>query len=321
MNEEKFTPVYEITLDTIKDIINVFQPDHPYWASFYPNAWIFRGHALENWKLLPSVYRDNIREEFGLISPYGIDLMNTTQAEYQLIREFSILCDSVGLQLPEIAFLYILNNQRQHEGLKEEEILRRFPDTEIHHLIALAQHNRIPTRLLDFTYDPLTALFFAAEYPNIDLTGNQYFIVYAINRLTFNFNGRYKEIFAPSFSNDNLRSQKGLFLLDSKIHEALERHELPPDMETILKKAFEEKLQRDKGMMTGLENNYYFYRKIKIPESLRMNVLKHLHKRHYNRAHLFPSYENIAETVRILTFLEPPSGWRNQPKDIKPQTI
>jgi len=301
----------EIVLKSLKDVVATFQPSHKYWASYYPEAWIFRGHALEDWLLRPAVFREDVCKKYGLKFDDGIRLDFMVEAEFELLLDFTHLCDRVGLQLPEQAYTYIMNPEvRQFSPEKEPEGYQNFPSIELQHIMALAQHNKLPTRLLDFSYDPLAALFFAAEPPKCGSKGNQYFVVYAINRLNLQAVGRYKEIHTPSYTNDNLRSQKGLFLLDKDAHVSLSLGKYPPDMESVLASEFERKYNRDKKILLDIKNDFYVYRKIKIPEDLRGSVLKHLHKCHYNRAHMFPSYESVSETVRVLSHLQPAARFR-----------
>jgi hypothetical protein len=91
-----------------------------------PNAHVrawFRGHADESWDLVPGVYRDDFppKEEAARL-----------HLERQLVRDFRVM--SAGIR----------------NGNEDEP-----------QLYFLQQHYRMPTRLLDWTNNPLAALYFA----------------------------------------------------------------------------------------------------------------------------------------------------------------
>lgn len=92
---------------------------------------IYRGHARESYQLIPSLMRHpqlDKRATTDLIDEY----------EQKLLREFK------KLTLPHISHL-------------------KSGPSEYLDWLALAQHHRLPTRLLDWTYSPLVAMFFVAH--------------------------------------------------------------------------------------------------------------------------------------------------------------
>lgn len=88
--------------------------------------WLFRGHPEEKYKLVPSLFRYDISDTFS---------------EWERIEDYILT------KFKREAMPYLHNYIPQDE----EEWL------------ALAQHHGLPTRLLDWSMNPLVALFFASE--------------------------------------------------------------------------------------------------------------------------------------------------------------
>lgn len=169
------------------DSIEIFL--HHAYGSYFAEArgnWIFRGHSDVRYGLLPSVGR----------SPHA--LPTREKYERSLFNVF----------------------RREAQGF-----LGTVPASEWEWL-SLAQHHGLPTRLLDWTHNPLVALYFAVEaQPEID---GQVFALHAPTKMSeairtaspFSIASHVK--YYPNVVTPRIRAQEGVFVVCAHLERQLD---------------------------------------------------------------------------------------------------
>lgn len=195
------------------ELFSFFNLSNRHWElSDGAHSLAFRGQSNAEWILLPSAFREKrkrtIREQI--------------KNEYETIYDFSRDLIEQGLYHPPVTIqssIDLLDNINYLNAISMANIA--WPNKEYYEIVAIAQHFGLKTRFLDFSLNPLVALYFAASGSIRKRIENM--AIFVINtdnvKLSSAFpNGkndylrRYQIIQSPTLFNNNLRAQKGIFL-------------------------------------------------------------------------------------------------------------
>jgi hypothetical protein len=188
-----------------EDLLERLHAFHPGWQGS-PAKWIFRGQETDlplraAAHRIPSPYpRFKVNETRN---PAATSRDNRTYAEGVLIARFLRQVNAAGLELPSQHLLHM-----HHHPCRENDL-------------ALAQHNGIPTSLLDWSTQSYKAAYFAAadaaedKTPADKLVGDR-LVVWSLRRDACIYAAPSTEQIKvlddiPTSSNPNIRAQSGLF--------------------------------------------------------------------------------------------------------------
>jgi hypothetical protein len=219
--------VTDLLCDTAAEFIEILNPlSGPYLQSPTLPTYIFRGVSSSEYQLLPSAYRS---EAHLLNGPTWVraplpSIGDQCRAEVATLQRFVEIASRHGIRLPEDSQVLRTQLESWHLHVADASTVDplTWPTPEFLSIIALAQHYRVPTRALDWTWNPLVAAYFAAR----DAMGAEegQIAVWVFNYLAKFVDQIFENLFpsewplrlfsAPGADNQNLRAQRGLFMLE-----------------------------------------------------------------------------------------------------------
>ncbi len=274
------------------------------------SKYVFRGHSKEEYKLIPnSLRKENLQSLFEManLGSYAKEPNDTENAimdyEHSILRRFYKSSDMSGLVVPTSNELR--NNLVQDHGSfldfpTSHPFIEWLPES-LWEIAALAQHYGLPTRLLDWTYDPFVAAYFASR-PSIssDVEGNM--VIWGLNREAIgiikmlDLDGLPLDFVTPHYSsNSNINAQKGLFThFSTNINYRDPIIQERKSLDEILEKCINPEWYKTRDIFV----------RIVIPNHMAREVFSLLNDFGYNSARLFPGYGGVVKQMNDLVKCE-----------------
>ncbi len=286
-----------IQCNSTKDLFTYLLPDNAIWLNKPKGGWIFRGQRNADWNLSPKVFRRNEKLSFNdkaILAPLS-DIQDQIICEFKLVESFLLEADQLGLKVPGDS-IALRNPAERHKSVIPSLNKNSWPPPFLLSLLAIAQHHGVPTRLIDFTFNSLKALYFAS-IDAVEKKEAKELAVWAVNLDAIREVGalagphpQVELVVVPRHDNLYLNAQEGVFLLDRNVNNSWNQY---PEV-TYLEKTLSEMddFVRPRKNLIGLCPVIY---KITAPTSLAVEIITELDRFGVNIASMMPDFSHVVE--------------------------
>ena len=202
-------PYCEKKYETAEELWDSLSPTNELVAP--PCKLIYRGQENAEWRLIPSILRDETRNKFS--KNWSRKLFgDQIRMEIYLLRSFVDYCDEIGIRIPNDSLNFRSENLMGQD--KYYLNLEKWPNPELLELMAFAQHHGIPTRLLDWTKNPYAAIYFCASSALSHVREpkeDRMLAIWVLNTEMIHLYPKVKIIHPPGSISRHLAAQSGLF--------------------------------------------------------------------------------------------------------------
>ena len=306
------------TARKVKTFLDYLLPSASHWKTAIRGDLAYRGQASSCWSLVPKAFRKHVLVGYGPTARTGgmTRVVPQAHSEFEAVHQFVKAADNSGLQITETGSRLLLQDDPRHI-FSDSNWEYAWPQEEVIETLALGQHHGVPTRLLDFTEDPLIAAYFAAsdawdpqECEPIKGPGRKYLAVWvidlrflrAINGIPGRYPERVGEVRVPRVNNSYLHSQRGFFLLDRGANDVMAQGE-PLSLENAIaeRAVFWHNGKRLRG--NGIKKQTWFHKlpikKVRISTTHTGELLRELENRGVSRGILMPSLDRVVESLEF----------------------